>query len=188
MVGLVALSGSICVYSEFLSHRQQVCVSSRQRPVCGVMQRAGNRLVEVKVKDDLPPPCSLLYRHTLTASTSCFFHPLPNPLIFLSPPLFQSSCLIGLDDTEESYGVLIYCCYIYDTHAQYHIFMLWLLYVKISRKLEKDTELVSVHVAWQQQTSPSHSPPPPPSASESTVCQAETVGSVAVVHGPNTNK
>lgn len=35
--GLASVGGSICVSGEFLAHRQQVCVSSRQRPVCSAM-------------------------------------------------------------------------------------------------------------------------------------------------------
>lgn len=89
-------------------HTDNRCVSpaGSGRPVCSVMQRAGNRLAEGKVKDDLPPPCCLLY--TLSSSSSCFLHPspksphLPSPL-FLSPPLLQSFCLLGLLVIVESY-------------------------------------------------------------------------------------
>lgn len=59
------LVGSICVSSEFLAHRQQVCVSIGQRPVCGLMPRAANRLVEVKNKDDSSPPDTLSLAHTI---------------------------------------------------------------------------------------------------------------------------
>lgn len=117
--GLVSVSGSICVSSEFLAHRQQVCVSSGQRPVCSVMQRAVNRLVEGKVKDNLPPP-AVSYTHYPPPPPVSII-PLPKSPnlptshpVLISPPLLQCFFLLGqIDHTVKiifhSGLILIYC-------------------------------------------------------------------------------
>lgn len=89
--GLLSVIESICV-SWYTDNR---CVSSRQRPPCSAMQRAGNRLVEGKVKDNSPS----------SPSSSCFLHlspqiPSPPSAPFSSPPLHQQSPLLGLGNTE----------------------------------------------------------------------------------------
>ncbi len=93
-------------FQQPVAYRWQVCVSSRQCPVCGVMQRPGNRLMKVKVKGALLPPSSVLYRHSPPLPDS--FIPLRNPLsshhlFYLHPPPTPLSPWAGWY-TEESHG------------------------------------------------------------------------------------